>query len=218
MFWIHFDRIFGGRDGRHGGSGSFLQFHLNDFARLATQVLTGVFFRIAPHRLTGLGLRLPCFSVGSCKASLAGGQRNGHQSRVLVQGSFLVSADSPMQNSHVFIFKRDFALLRRYLRGVLRQDGSKCQTWQSNQDQSSMHRLFPFKRHKLSLDGGNLLPNVFVCQSKGCDACDAQPGPVRAGGEAVRSEERRVGKECRCRWWWDQYKKKQYESGSMGEG
>src|SRR5688572_32145641 len=33
-------------------------------------------------------------------------------------------------------------------------------------------------------------------------------GPLGFGCEPPRSEERRVGKECRARWWRDQYEKK----------
>src|SRR5438093_11789559 len=36
----------------------------------------------------------------------------------------------------------------------------------------------------------------------------ALPGLAQPGRDQHRSEERRVGKECRARWWRDQYRKK----------
>src|SRR5437762_12347035 len=42
------------------------------------------------------------------------------------------------------------------------------------------------------------------------------PAP-RTGSALARSEERRVGKECRSRWWWDHEKKKRIDKATRSD-
>src|SRR5207237_5501354 len=49
-------------------------------------------------------------------------------------------------------------------------------------------------------------------QQRGCGCATFLPRSFEDGSYVLRSEERRVGKECRCRWLWGDVKKK----GSKG--
>src|SRR5207245_4745367 len=66
---------------------------------------------------------------------------------------------------------------------------------------------------------GVMLKGEIVAGNKGqgprLKTLETVDGRTLEGYARVRSEERRVGKECRCRWWADDYKK---EEGRASEG
>src|SRR5262249_57905096 len=62
------------------------------------------------------------------------------------------------------------------------------------------------------------IDEVFAAAFNGKEAGPSKPIPVQQPAAAAqRSEERRVGKECRARWWRDHAEKKRRKRRSRGE-